>query len=372
MTYAEEMKNITEQAQEDMRKGRHKYEDQEQEKAQTETTHRQELMKLRDIQHHELQRIEAEYQQMIMGQVELYQELKQDVANESKRIAKDQDNLIEANEKEIRMAAIENQKKIETVRSLRNRAEEELSLTRRTCVEEATQLNTDIDVEIEDLKRKYENMLDAERVATLRFKGENGLMRKKFSALNKDIEIQHEEIKAMLDKERKLHSHISVLKREIKGFREIVQERDVEIGKKEKLIYDMKKKNQELEKFKFVLDFKIKELKRQIEPRENEIKDLKDKIRGRDTELERYHNNNASLDKSIGELRLRLNTLQRSVLANRTLCSIVFDCVRLCSIAFDCVRLRSIVFDCVRLCSRISITHTHTHRHTTRSETKVH
>ena len=42
-----------------------------------------------------------------MGQVELYQELKQDVANESKRIAKDQDNLIEANETEIRMAAIE-------------------------------------------------------------------------------------------------------------------------------------------------------------------------------------------------------------------------------------------------------------------------
>jgi cilia- and flagella-associated protein 57 len=161
-------------------------------------------------------------------------------------------------------------------------------------------------------------MLDAERVATLRFKGENGLMRKKFSALNKDIELQHEEIKAMLDKERKLHSHISVLKREIKGLREIVQDRDVEIGKKEKLIYDMKKKNQELEKFKFVLDFKIKELKRQIEPRENEIKDLKDKIRGRDAELERYHNSNASLDKSIGELRLRLNTLQRNVLANRT------------------------------------------------------
>ena len=33
----------------------------------------------------------------------------------------------------------------------------------------------------------------------------------------------------------------------------------------------MKKKNQELEKFKFVLDYKIKELKKQIEPRENDI-----------------------------------------------------------------------------------------------------
>ena len=47
----------------------------------------------------------------------------------------------------------------------------------------------------------------------------------------------------------------------------------------EKRIYDLKKKNQELEKFKFVLDYKIKELRRQIEPRENEIKRVKEQIR---------------------------------------------------------------------------------------------
>lgn len=46
----------------------------------------------------------------------------------------------------------------------------------------------------------------------------------------------------------------------------------------EKRIYDLKKKNQELEKFKFVLDYKIKELKKQIEPRENDIKQMKDQI----------------------------------------------------------------------------------------------
>ena len=40
----------------------------------------------------------------------------------------------------------------------------------------------------------------------------------------------------------------------------------------------MKKKNQELEKFKFVLDYKIKELKKQIEPRENDIKAMKEQI----------------------------------------------------------------------------------------------
>lgn len=46
----------------------------------------------------------------------------------------------------------------------------------------------------------------------------------------------------------------------------------------EKRIYDLKKKNQELEKFKFVLDYKIKELKKQIEPREKEIKVMKEQI----------------------------------------------------------------------------------------------
>ena len=35
-------------------------------------------------------------------------------------------------------------------------------------------------------------------------------------------------------------------------------ERDETIQEKEKRIYDLKKKNQELEKFKFVLDYKIK------------------------------------------------------------------------------------------------------------------
>ena len=38
----------------------------------------------------------------------------------------------------------------------------------------------------------------------------------------------------------------------------------------------------QLEKFKFVLDHKIKELKKQIEPKEEEIADMKDQIKARD------------------------------------------------------------------------------------------
>lgn len=48
----------------------------------------------------------------------------------------------------------------------------------------------------------------------------------------------------------------------------------------------------QLEKFKFVLDYKIKELKRQIEPRENEISDMRNQIEEMDLELEQVLRNN--------------------------------------------------------------------------------
>jgi len=67
---------------------------------------------------------------------------------------------------------------------------------------------------------------------------------------------------------------VAALKRE-------VADRDATIGDKEKRIHDLKRKNQELEKFKFVLDYKIKELKRQIEPREAELVHLKSQIQAR-------------------------------------------------------------------------------------------
>merc|ERR1712118_523816 len=43
-------------------------------------------------------------------------------------------------------------------------------------------------------------------------------------------------------------------------------------------IYDLKKQNQELEKFKFVLDYKIKELKAQIDPKNDDIAKMKKTI----------------------------------------------------------------------------------------------
>lgn len=65
-----------------------------------------------------------------------------------------------------------------------------------------------------------------------------------------------------------------------------VKERDKTITDKELKIYELKKQNQELEKFKFVLDYKIKELKAQIDPKNDDIAAMKRDIQGMDLDLE--------------------------------------------------------------------------------------
>lgn len=66
-------------------------------------------------------------------------------------------------------------------------------------------------------------------------------------------------------------THTNTYKQEIETHKNDIEEWKKTIEDKEAWIYQLKKKTQELEKFKFVLDYKIKELKRDIGPWEVEI-----------------------------------------------------------------------------------------------------
>ena len=71
----------------------------------------------------------------------------------------------------------------------------------------------------------------------------------------------------------------------IEEMKQKIEERDENIGKKEKQIYHLKKKTQELEKFKFVLDYKIKELRKMIAPRQTEIGNLRRETKDMDAKF---------------------------------------------------------------------------------------
>lgn len=96
-----------------------------------------------------------------------------------------------------------------------------------------------------------------------------------------------------------------------------IEERDEQIGKKEKQIYILKKKTQELEKFKFVLDYKIKELRKMIAPRQTEITALRKETREMDAKLKNYNTMNSNLGFMVEDLRNRQEAMQDSIKQNR-------------------------------------------------------
>lgn len=80
----------------------------------------------------------------------------------------------------------------------------------------------DIDTEILNATSKYEKKLRVEREEGARLKGENGIMRKKFNTLNKDIEDNKSEIQRMRENAKKLESVIATLEKEIHVLRKEV------------------------------------------------------------------------------------------------------------------------------------------------------
>ena len=84
-------------------------------------------------------------------------------------------------------------------------------------LEEMTRQNEeDIDTEVVALTNRYEKKVKAEREEAARLKGENGIMRKKFNNLNKDIEENHGEIARMAENEKKLQNVILGFEKDIR------------------------------------------------------------------------------------------------------------------------------------------------------------
>jgi cilia- and flagella-associated protein 57 len=124
--------------------------------------------------------------------------------------------------------------------------------------------------------------------------------------LRRDIKKKEEDLKNQID------SNIN-LRQEIKGQRNEIKERERTIDDKKTRRYELRKKTQELEKFRFVLDYKIKELKRDINPREQEIQKLKEQTTKMDQELKHFKKVNASLILIVEDLRMRQEGMQKEI-----------------------------------------------------------
>ena len=337
MNYAEKLKETTDKFVQELELAKSKLEMLQESRADFEIESVEKIKYMEEMHQNNIQNLETGFQAQIMEMVDAYQQLVRDrfailttfplLLGGNVRIYRDaqierldeqRKKLVMSHESYVHELTSDFEVKLEEDRRSRKHSEEEKTELQRELIETQNQLEDDIDTEIENMKKSFEEKLAIARETTLKFKGENGIMKKKFVLMQRDIEDQKEEMKLLQAKEKELHDQIKLLEKEVSAQKKEIKTRDASIGEKEKRIYELKKKNQELDKFKFVLDFKIRELKQQIEPRQMEIIAMREKIKSMDEELENYHRSNAALDSLIGELRQKIDDYRSESKNKRT------------------------------------------------------
>ena len=94
-------------------------------------------------------------------------------------------------------------------------------------------------------------------------------------------------------------------KQHIESMKNELMERERTIKDKQLKIDQYRRQTQELEKFKFVLDYKIKELKRDIGPREVQIQKLNEQVNKMRSEQKHFDKVNQNLMLIVDDLRMR-------------------------------------------------------------------
>eukprot|EP00795_Rhopilema_esculentum_P004667 gene4667-20951_t len=317
MNYNEKIKELTEKFIQEMESLKTKNQVLRTDKDKESARHEEEVGELFEKHSREMEDLESANNKKLMSEYEKYQELQ----NKSQKMQEDYERQLQEMEDSKERALEENteyyEKKLQEKQGHLDQTTEEGRQQLREYEETKKQIEEDADREILDIKNRYERKLREEKESNLRLKGETGIMRKKFSSLQKEIDEHKSEIQRLHGEQNKLQGIIKSLEKDIYGLKKEIQERDETIQDKEKRIYDLKKKNQELEKFKFVLDYKIKELKKQIEPRENDIKAMKEQIQEMESELERFHKQNTNLELNIEELKLKLKATEKEMYQER-------------------------------------------------------
>lgn len=281
------------------------------EKDREEQRHDTEVTDVKEIQQKELQDKENEHNQKLLDQYEKYEKLQRKSQEMQERCERQLDELEKEKTRALEDLAEFWENKLMEKSGQLDAANDEKRESEREHLEVRRQIELDADREILSIKNQYERVLKEEQEEKMRLKGDNGILQKKFKSMVLEIDLQKEKQVEMDAEQKKLHKHILSLEKDILSKQKDCDERDETIQDKEKRIYDLKKKNQELEKFKFVLDYKIRELKKQIEPRENDIKQMKVQITKMDEELAQYYKSNTDLQLQIEQMKLQLDASDR-------------------------------------------------------------
>uniref|UniRef100_A0A8C9NI57 Cilia and flagella associated protein 57 n=1 Tax=Serinus canaria TaxID=9135 RepID=A0A8C9NI57_SERCA len=273
------------------------------EKEKQRLQHEIQLSELMDKQAKEVQQLESDSSQKLSTENEKYQELQVKSQKMEEEYEKQLHNLEESKTKAVAELKELYEKKLKHKSVQLAEAKENMRKQIEAHEKMEKQIYEEGDKEILELKDKYEKQLLEEKESNIQLKGELGVMNKRLNSLQKELKDRNRDIEEMRLEQQKLQDIIKSLEKDISALKTDVKERTETILEKEKYVYDLKMKNQELQNFKFVLSYKIEEFKKQIESRENDIETMKKHIGEMEAELEQFRKESVELKLNITQLQ---------------------------------------------------------------------
>ncbi|NXW55507.1 CFA57 protein, partial [Eurystomus gularis] len=311
MYYNEKIKELEVNFTQEMGSLKTKHQNLQAEKEKQELQHQFQLSELMNKQAREVQRLESDHNQKLLIENEKYQELQVKSERMQEEYEKQLHNLEESKSRAVKELTEYYEEKLNEKSLLMEEAEEAMRHQLQVHEEIKKQIEEDGDQEILKIKIKYERQLLEEKASNQQLKGETGVLDKRFNSLQEELKERNRDAEEIRLEKQKLQGIIKSLEKAISALKTEIQERDDTIEDKEKHIYDLKKKNQELGGFKFILDYRTQEFKKQTESYENDIKKMKEQICEMEGELERFH-------KESTELNLKTTLLQQKLKATHS------------------------------------------------------
>jgi len=313
MTYREKLREVTDKFTHELEVDRNRYKQLEEEKDSMQRQYALRTETLNALQMKKLEELDDHHKEQLRQEKERYVTLERKM----KRHHEQWDE--EATRKNAQYA----QEKEELIAGYRGKLQQERE--RRAQIQRAKEevvnefedtkllLEEDADQEIDELKASYDKKLTVETITTIKLKDQNAFLRLKFGELREKINDNLDGLQRMKEKQHALQTSIESLEKDIMGHVKEIKERESTIADKVHRIFELKKKNQELEKFKFVLDYKITELKRQIRPRELEMKAMSEQIQQMQAELKEYMKDSVHLQLEVRKLNLKSNGMDKEI-----------------------------------------------------------
>lgn len=174
-------------------------------------------------------------------------------------------------------------------------------------------IEEDNDTEIVKAKEYYEKRYREQEEEAAALQTANNTLLSKENLSRAELEAKMADVTEKLRQQTVLESQIDSAKRDIEALTNELRERGETIADKDRRIQDLRTKNQELEKFKFVLEYKRKELKTQIEPKDSEISASKEKLSRMESETRQYESSNEHLVLQIKSLRQKRAAQQKEL-----------------------------------------------------------